>query len=98
MNRGYRPPCPECRYTTVMLNDFDGTWSGDAVEGEARDPLSYFRWGMWLVLWDLLCAGFKMSGRENRKTKVERLRKEVLPDFPDSLICPSCLHVIYKRD
>lgn len=93
-----RAICPNCSYPTVRLAGFDGTWSGDAVRGEERNPVSYFRWGWPLLVYDLLRGLFKVAGKSSRKAKIERLQQEVLPDFPDSCICPDCLHVIHRRE
>jgi hypothetical protein len=69
----------------LLLNDFDGVSSHDAMGFDRQDS-------QWTIVYDLLselCRGMKSAAR---KRKVRKWKAEILPRFPNTLICPQCLH------
>lgn len=93
-----KPHCLECRYPLLKLADYDGDCSLDAPgfnNADARD----FPVGMreWAFVYDILQD---MSGGVRnlvRKRKVRKLRAEILPEWPLTLVCPHCLHLRKER-
>ena len=84
--------CPKCRNVTVALADYE---ISDAAEGPtaSADLPEFLLFGWWAFVINYLTELFSFGGR---KTKLAKLKKDVLPNFPKSLICPTCLHVIER--
>ena len=86
----------------VKLEGFDGTSSADA-DGFDRFETNDFSHGgwslalaLWPFLWEMSCDAARGVKSLWRKRRVRKLRDEVLPRFPKSLICPLC-HEIARR-
>jgi hypothetical protein len=81
----------------LALKNFDGVSSADAPRPD-RDShsghadLFWADWFFWILkpLAEWLTAGAR---KKQRQSKVRALKAEVLPLFPESVICPQCLHV-----
>jgi len=81
--------CPECAAYLVPLKDYQIS-SADESPTVGAEWWEFYLWG-WMAfvvnyVWDLMTY----KGREQ---KLAELKKTTLPQFPNSLICPSCLHV-----
>ena len=90
-----RKTCPGCRYPMLGLKGFDGTSSADAMGFESDDFIgSSGRWGADIFILGLLYSFFeKQFKSSNRKKKVEEFKRDILPQYPEAVICPQCLHV-----
>ena len=89
-------PCPECQRILVELAKFrrvmheDGSLGSDApifvFSGFrfALNPVAMYDW--FNGAWDALFL-------HQRNKKVERLAAEILPRYPNTLICPNCLYL-----
>jgi hypothetical protein len=93
MARGPVKHCPQCRYPMLRLAGFEGVSSKDAPNPSAHSGYgeSNYHWfGLLGIIWSLLCDLAKEIGLLGRKRKVKQLRAEILPQYPDALICPHC--------
>ena len=80
----------------LELKDFDGTSSRDAPGFEQRDPHDYFWFGLWAIAHDIAIDAWRWLGSASRKKRVKRLKEEMLPQFPNTIICPRCLITIER--
>ena len=85
--------CPKCRNVTVALADYE---ISDAAEGPTlnADTTDFLLFGWWAYVVNYFAEMFSLGGR---KTKLAKLKTDVLPAYPKSLICPACLHVIKRN-
>ncbi|MBW3624702.1 MAG: hypothetical protein KY468_14960 [Armatimonadetes bacterium] len=60
------------------------------------DAWDYWFWGWLMALYDLLRGIREIVTLNYRKVKVRRLCRRILPRYPESLICPQCLHVLKR--
>jgi hypothetical protein len=102
-SRDHRPLCPHCRYPTLKLKDFEGASSLDAPGFDgvgAREYGSTHDYSLWflgiVIVRDVLKEIGKSLRLLRRRHKVKKLRAETLPQFPDALICPLCLHIMKR--
>ncbi len=101
MSPDHRPLCPQCRYPVLKLKDFDGASSLDAPGFDGVDASNYrsaHDYSLWFLGMIFIRDVLKEIGKGfrslRRRHKVKKLRAEILPHLPDTLICPLCLHVI----
>ena len=80
----------------LELKDFDGTSSHDAPGFESRDPHDYFWLGLWAIALDFVADIWRWLGSSWRKKKVRKLQEEMLPQFPNTIICPRCLLTVER--
>ncbi|HEX8552758.1 MAG TPA: hypothetical protein VF681_14510 [Abditibacteriaceae bacterium] len=85
--------CRECRYPMMELKKFDGDSSYGVSDFNNKDATDYWLWGLWAIAHDLWLDLWKGGRLVARKKKVEKMRAEILPQFPHTMICPQCLHV-----
>ena len=78
------------------LKHFEGTSSNDAPAFGGRDTHDYWIWGLWAIIHDVLIDIWYGVRSLFRKRKVYKLRAEILPQFPNSQICPQCLGVVRR--
>ena len=85
--------CPKCRNVTVRLDDYQ---ISEAAEGPAlgADWIEFLIFGWVIFVANYIMELFSFGGR---KSKLAKLKAEILPNFPNSLVCPRCLHVIERR-
>ena len=84
--------CPQCRAATVLLANYEISDAG--YDPASHSDLPQFLWFGWLTYaLDYVSELFSFGGRES---KLARLKRETLPQFPRSLVCPRCLHVIKR--
>lgn len=60
---------------------------GAALE---TDAVSFYLWGFWSYLINYISDVFLLKSRQE---KLARQKQDILPQFPNSLICTRCLHV-----
>ena len=84
--------CPKCRNVTVALANYE---ISDAAEGATlnAEPLEFLLFGWVAFLANYVTELFSLGGR---KSKLARLKAQILPRFPRALVCPRCLHVIER--
>jgi len=80
--------CPDCHTIMVPLRSFEI----QASEGPTIDfdPLQFLLFGWWSLIYNFVFGAARMAGRTARLAKD---KAEVLPQFPNSQICPRCLHL-----
>ncbi len=96
MSRDHWTHCPECHYPMLELNGFEGVSSNDAAGLSGKGAQDYWLWGLWAIAHDILEQVWNVLRSAWRKHKVKKLRAELLPQFPNTLICPQCLYTIKK--
>lgn len=81
--------CPDCHSPMTPLRDFEISSSSEfpAVEAEMWE---FLLWG-WIIFVINFVVG--LLGFGGRKRKLSQLKRDVLPRFPHSLVCPRCLSV-----
>lgn len=47
-------------------------------------------WGWWAFIYNFI---YDALTYESRKRKLAQQKQTILPQFPNSLVCPRCLHV-----
>jgi hypothetical protein len=85
--------CSKCAAFMVPLKEYEIS-NADEAPTVGAEWWEFLLWG-WIIfvanyLYDLMTFN-------GRKSKLAELKKTVLPQFPRSLICPSCLHVKKKQ-
>jgi hypothetical protein len=88
--------CPQCHYPMLNLSGFEGVSSRDAQGFNNRDLHDYSFWGWWAIAYGIFAGMWSGLGTLRRRRQVKKLRAEILPQFPKSLICPHCLQVLRK--
>ncbi len=85
----------------IKLEGFDGTSSADADSFDRRSSYSSGDADWYFLVYEftigLLVEIWKGVRGLWRKRRVRKLREEILPRFPKSLICPLC-HEIARRN
>lgn len=81
--------CPECAAFMVPLNEYEIS-SADESPTVGAELWEFLLWGWIIFVGNYLYDLMTFNGRKEKLTK---LKKTVVPQFPRSLICPSCLHV-----
>ena len=81
--------CPQCRSVMTPLREYEIQSSSEfpAVEAEAWE---FFLWGWMAFVYNFLIGLVTYGGRKARLAKQKR---DVLPRFAHSLVCPRCLYV-----
>jgi len=81
--------CPQCRSPLLPLREYEIQRSSEfpAVEAEAWE---FFVWGWGIFVYNFLLA---LAGYEGRKRRLAAQKRDALPRFPNSLVCPRCLSV-----
>jgi len=78
----------------LALKKFEGDSSRDAPG--FGDDTNYRVWGSWGILYDIFKSLTKGADLQRRRKQVARLKVEILPKFPNSMICPQCLSVLHR--
>jgi hypothetical protein len=50
-------------------------------------------WGWWAFVFNYV---YDLVTYEGRKKKLAQMKREVLPQFPHSLVCTRCLHLMRR--
>lgn len=81
--------CPACHSVMTPLRGHEVRSSSEfpAVEAELWE---FLLWG-WVIFVINFIVG--LLGYGGRKRKLATLKRDVLPRFPHSLICPRCFHI-----
>lgn len=85
--------CPVCPAYMVPLNDYE---ISNNDEGPTADTefWEFLVWGWMSFVYNYIFGWIEFNGR---KAKLAELKKNDLPQFPASLVCPQCLHVVKRR-
>ncbi len=75
----------------VPLRDFEIQSSEEPTLHS--DPVQFLLFGWWSFIANFLFGAAQMK---ERKTRLAKQKFEVLPGFPNSQICPRCLHVMRR--
>lgn len=85
-------PCPECHNFMLPLRNYTVETSERPSIGDI-EPWEFLLWGWMAFVYGFLYDSLTYKSRQQ---KVASLRAETLSGFPNSLICPHCLHVARK--
>lgn len=92
-NRDELVACPECHTYMVPLKDYDMSSPGESPAVGA-EPWEFIIWGWMAFVYNYIYDLFTHKGRLEKLT---RHKKEILPEYPNSLVCPGCLSVTKKK-
>lgn len=81
--------CPACRSWMLPLKDYEIQKSSESPTAGAEWH-EFLLWGWWAFVANYI---HDLLTYEGRKKKLAQQKKEILPQFPNSLVCPRCLHV-----
>ena len=81
--------CPQCRSVMLPLGEYEMQRSSEfpVVEAELWE---FVLWGWGIFVYNFLWA---LATYEGRKRRLAALKRDTLPRFPRSLVCPRCLFV-----
>jgi len=94
-------PCPDCHRIMVDLSRYGDT--EDIGGGLDSSDLSGYGYGYGqsageiFFLFAIFGAIFESIGAAFRRARLRRICRRVLPEYPRSLICPSCLFLARRR-
>lgn len=77
----------------LPLKDYELQKSSESPTVGA-EPWEFLLWGWWAFVANYVADLFTYEGR---KRKLAEQKQDVLPNFPNSLVCPRCLHIIKRR-
>lgn len=89
--------CPRCRYPMLPLRSYEIEKVAEYPSIEA-DGVTFLLWG-WMVFVGQIVYHF-LAGLftfEARKKKLVQVKRDILPRFPNSLVCPKCLNTVTRR-
>jgi hypothetical protein len=84
--------CPQCRSWMLPLSQFELSKASESPSADA-ELWEFLLWGWMAFVYNYVSD---LITYESRKNKLAAQKKEVLGQFPNSLICPRCLHVVRK--
>lgn len=84
--------CPECKTWMLPLADYEIQKASESPTVGA-EGYEIFLWGLWAYVYNFIYDSFLYEGR---KKKLAQQKKEVLPRFPHSWVCPRCLHILKR--
>ena len=84
--------CPQCRSVMISLSEYEIQSASEfpSIEG---DLLGFILLGWWIFVYNFVIGFIGFGGR---KAKLAKQKKEVLTQFPQSLVCPRCLYVLRR--
>ena len=85
-------PCPQCPGVLLPLRDYEIQKSSESP-GVGADVGEFLLFGWWAFILNFVDDAWSFGGRKKR---LAALKAEVLPQFPRSLVCPRCLHVVKR--
>ena len=86
-------PCSECGTWILPLQEYE-------IEAASESPTAgaelweFILWGWMAFVYNYVYDLFTFKERQLR---LARLKAEILPQFPRSLVCPGCLRVTKRR-
>ena len=80
--------CPQCSGWMLPLSDYEVQKSSESPAG--ADIGNFLMHGLWIYLANFVDDLFRYEGRKRR---LAQLKRDVLPMYPQSLVCVKCLHV-----
>ena len=85
--------CPACRYPMLPLRTYEIQKISEAPSIEA-DGVTFLLWG-WTIFVAQIAYHFivGLCTFESRKRKLAQAKRDILPRFPNSLVCPQCLNI-----
>jgi hypothetical protein len=89
----FRSLCPKCRYPMLRLCEYDGTSSASNRDFERDDCGDFGVFGVIALGLRLLFAMVPGLATRQRRARAAAIKQQVLPQFPNSLICPICCYV-----
>ena len=99
--------CPSCRYPTMRLMIFEGTSSRHAMRPEETGvyELHDIPQGFWILstlplraTLEFMRALLPDAARNRRRQRIDHLKRQILPEDPDALICPQCLCIVHSYE
>lgn len=91
--RRYDPPeetpCPECRSWMLPLERYEIQKASETASIDA-ELWEFLLWGWWAFVYNYV---YDLLTIEGRKRKLAALKRDILPNFPSSQVCPRCLCV-----
>ena len=88
--------CSHCSYVMRPLNGFENLTRKEVPSVEMGDLIDYWFWEWLMAIVDVVRNLLRFGSYFYRKWKVKRLSKTLIPQYPNSLICPECLFVIKR--
>ncbi|HEX8464305.1 MAG TPA: hypothetical protein VF627_06785 [Abditibacterium sp.] len=95
MRPPYQPPreeewitCSNCATPMLPLRDYDIHKSESP--GVGMELWEFLLFGFWALLFNYVYDFFTLKGRV---AKLGELKAQVLPQFPNSQVCPRCLEI-----
>ena len=82
--------CPKCRTVMLRLSEYEiqGT---DGIPGGETELWEFLLWGWMAFAYNFV---LDLLGFGGQKVKLAKLKKEVLPAYPSSVVCPRCFYVL----
>jgi len=84
--------CSQCHTYMLPLKDYEISRASEAPSAEA-EWWEFLLFGWWVFAFNYVYGFFTFEGR---KRKLAQQQAEILPEFPNSMICPRCLHVVKR--
>jgi hypothetical protein len=83
--------CPNCHKYMVPLKTYEIQDSSNP--GVSTNPITFLLFGWWGLLYSLVFGQAAFAGE---KMRLKKDKEEILPQFPNSQICPHC-YTVTKR-
>lgn len=80
--------CPRCRSVLLPLSEYE-IQSSEFQEADI-ELWEFLVWGWMAFVYSFL---LNLLGFGGQKARLAKIKKETLPSFPGSLICPRCFYV-----
>jgi len=101
MEHASQTRCPKCEYPFIALENFNG----DSRRHTATFEEPYSTPNAWTgcdfplleIAVDILREIFNPVGLKLRRYRVTKMKEEILPQFPISVMCPKCLAVVKRQ-
>ncbi|MDQ3814072.1 MAG: hypothetical protein M3347_08980 [Armatimonadota bacterium] len=88
--------CPHCRSPMLPLKDYEVRGGAGPDEDDSDTMPSMHRDWTESIIMGILDHIWDGVRTTLRKRKLLRLRRQLLPRSPNSLVCPRCLHAIER--
>ena len=84
--------CAECHAYMLPLRDYEISRLSEAPAADT-EMWEFLVWGWTAFVYNYLYDAFTY---ENRKRKLAQMKQQILPQFPNSLVCTRCLHLLKR--
>jgi hypothetical protein len=89
--------CRPCHYSMLKLREYEISNLSDAPALEPSES-EFFFFGWAVYVWGIVLRyAWGTIGLVYRKRKLAQEKSNVLPAYPNSLVCPKCLRVERRR-